>query len=982
MKENQREDEVGQGLESGSVGVVDTLNELKMTKERLGHIEARYRFILKNTSDLFVIHDPDGRIMEIHLVGNDFCGFSEKDLVGARVCDLIPERYRQEYDEYREKIMRDRDVKGSLRIETRSGNERILEYKATLVSDEMGPVMVRVIARDITESHHALKTLKKSEERYRSILDNIEEGYYEVDLTGNFIFVNDSMSRIVGFPRHEIIGCSYRKFMDAATALQIFSVFHMVFKTGKPDKGFDWEIILKDGEKRSIESSISLMKDSKGQPSGFRGILRDITHRKHAEELRKAMIRAEAQNRAKSEFLAHMSHEIRTPLNGIIGMTEIALDTDLTDEQQEVITTIYRESENLLSLINDILDFSKLESRRLELEKIPFDLKILMEDIARSFAVRAKQKDLELILYISPEMPSGLVGDPGRLRQILTNLVDNALKFTDEGEILLKVEYLEGMGTKAMVRFLVKDSGIGIPPDKQGAIFESFTQEDTSTTRKYGGTGLGLSISKRLTELMGGRIEVESERGKGSTFWFTAVFSLQEGQDTRPVQPEIDLSGLNVLVVDDNTSARSTFASYLRAWGCIPVEAASGQEALDILKDKASTDNEISLVATDSHMPLMDGFELAAHIRAVNTMKDVPIIMLTPSGSIGDGLRCSQVGIQGYLPKPIRSDELHRVITAVLKQGEANPEISSGKLITRYALAEEDSTGLHILLADDYPTNQQVGLRHLTNAGCHVDVAEDGEQALAAYKRTAYDLILMDIEMPHMDGFAATKAIRQLEKRLAGVDKSGKHIPIIAMTGHAIEGFRKKCFDAGMDDFLPKPVKRGDLIAMIKKWVPVQNALKTGLLEAADKHGMTSMSEEHTPLDRGRALEEFDGDKDFLARLLNGFVDTVRGQIPAMRKALLDGNAEIVRKEAHSINGGAANLTADDLSGRALELERLAGQGSLEGGMEALGRLEQEFQRLESYARGFQNMNRNETTDSINDRAITSQGDCILRSGG
>ena len=448
MKENQHEDEVGQGLESGSLDVIDTLSELKMNKERLGQIEAHYQFILKNTSDLFVIHDPDGRIMEINLVGNDFCGFSEKDLVGARVCDLIPKRYRQEYDEYMEKIMRDRNVKGSLRIETRNGNERIMEYKATLVSDEMGPVMVRVIAQDITESHRALKALKKSEERYRSILDNIEEGYYEVDLTGNFIFVNDSMSRIVGFPRDEIIGYSYRKFMDADTARQIFSVFHMVFKTGKPDKGFDWEIILKDGEKRSIESSISLMKDSKGQPSGFRGILRDITHRKHAEELRKAMIRAEAQNRAKSEFLAHMSHEIRTPLNGIIGMTEIALDTDLTDEQQEVITTVYRESENLLSLINDILDFSKLESRRLDLEKIPFDLKILMEDIARSFAVRAKQKDLELILYISPEMPSGIVGDPGRLRQILTNLVDNALKFTDKGEILLKVEYLEGIGAQ------------------------------------------------------------------------------------------------------------------------------------------------------------------------------------------------------------------------------------------------------------------------------------------------------------------------------------------------------------------------------------------------------------------------------------------------------------------------------------------------------------------------------------------------------
>ncbi|HVN72477.1 MAG TPA: PAS domain S-box protein, partial [Desulfomonilia bacterium] len=997
---------------------LETMNELKSTQERLKQVEERYRFILKNTSDLFILHDMDGRILDVNIVGSRLGKLSEEDLIGIKACDFIPERYRREYDEYMEKIIRDRDVQGSLRIRTLDGDENIMEYKATLISDENGTVMVQVIAQDVTERHRALKALQKSEEKYRTILDsiedgyyemdlagsltfvnykiaeisgyppdkilgvnyrdytddenarnlfktfndvfitgkplkglqwelirkdgsrvslessislirdssgkpkgfrgivrdisdtkrvetalsaseerfrdifdnvsdylffhdlegkfdfnecnarvredwslidesqtsanlkdliveryrclfpeyisrvvkngkdeglvsvkirdgsehileyknslvygqdgpvgvrgsarditdrlraenalrkseekyrsileNIEEGYYEVDLKGNFTFFNDSICRMIGYTREETVGMNYTRFMDEEYASKTYEVFHKVFKTNKPNTGSDWEIIRKDGKRGSIETSITLLRNSKGEPVGFRGIMRDTTHRKQAEELQKEMVKSEARNRAKSEFLAHMSHEIRTPLNGIIGMTEIALDTALADEQREVISTVYRESENLLSLINDILDFSKLESQRLELEHIPFDLKALMEDITRSFTFMAKQKDVELVLYISPEMPLLLLGDPGRLRQILTNLVGNALKFTNKGEVLIKVEYLEGLGSKTMARFSVKDTGIGIPRNKQGAIFESFIQVDSSTTRNYGGTGLGLSISKRLAELMGGRIGVESEQGNGSTFWFTSVFSHQEDKGVLQVSAQIDLSGLKVLVVDDNVSARSTYASYLKEWGCITVEATSGREALSILKEREGTKEPIDLVVTDSHMPLMDGFELASHIRAeLNRKTDVPIIMLTPVGSIGDGLKCSQMGIQGYLPKPVRYEELRKAINAVIKRKSGtSSDTSSFKLITRYAMAEESGTGVRILLADDYPTNQQVAQRHLTNAGYHVDVVDDGLQALEAYKRSSYDLIIMDIEMPNMDGFASTKAIREIE---------------------------------------------------------------------------------------------------------------------------------------------------------------------------------------------------------------------------
>jgi PAS domain S-box-containing protein len=921
-------------------------------------IEQRFRDIFDNVSDFLYFHDLDGNFdfNECNTkVREDWALLGDKQ-TRANLKELIVERYRELFQGYMARVLEKGKDEGLVQVKTADGQEHILEYKNSLVYGEAGPIGVRGSARDITDRLRTEKALRRSEEKYRSILESIEEGYFEVDLMGNFTFMNDSTCRIVGFPRVEIMGKSYRKFMDNDTAQRIFSVFNTVFKTGNPDKGVDWELIQKNGEKRPIESSISLMRDSKGQSIGFRGVLRDITHRKKAEELHKAMVKAEAQIRAKSEFLAHMSHEIRTPLNGVIGMTEIALDTDLTAEQRGIMTTVYRESENLLGLINDILDFSKLESERLEIENIPFDLKVLMEDISCSFAMMAKKKDLELIMYISPEMPTRLVGDPGRLRQILTNLLSNALKFTDKGEILLKVEYLEGLGPKTRARFLVKDTGIGIPQDKQGTIFESFTQADSSTTRKYGGTGLGLSISKRLTSLMDGQIGVKSRQGEGSAFWFTAVFAHQDEQGMRTVTEDVDLSGIKVLVVDDNISARSTFASYLKAWGCIPLEATSALEALDTLKDKGISGEQVNLVITDSHMPVMDGFTLAAQIRTQQTFKGIPIIMLTPSGSIGDGLRCSQSGIQGYLPKPVRNEELHRVITTVLKQGDISPVTPPTKLITRYTLAEEKrSCGMHILLADDYPTNQQVASRHLTKAGFCVDIVDDGQQALDSYKRSSYDLIIMDIEMPHMDGFTATKAIREIEERRLGdgIHRAPGHIPIIAMTGHAIEGFRERCLNAGMDDFVTKPVFRDDLISMVKKWLPARSIEEAGpgiIEKNTMRHIDSSTDEANPPLNLNRALDEFDGDKGLLMKLINGFIDIVRGQINIIRKAISDGDMDVVRSEAHSIKGGAANLTAMDLSQLALGLEKIAKTGTKDDSLDVLSRLEQEFLRLEAFA--------------------------------
>lgn len=672
--------------------------------------------------------------------------------------------------------------------------------------------------------------------------------------------------------------------------------------------------------------------------------------------MQQAMIRAEEQNRARNELLAHMSHEIRTPLNGILGMAEIALESGLSCGQEELMRTIYRESEHLLGLVNGILDFSRLESSRLEIERIPFDLKTLMEDLARSFAVHAEKKGLELILYMSPEMPTRLVGDPGRLRQILANLVGNALKFTDQGEILIEVEYGGGSKGAAQARFLVKDTGIGIPRDRQGLIFERFVQADSSTARTYGGTGLGLSITRGLARLMGGEVGVVSEEGCGSTFWVTAVFGCLEDQ-FRPALLSQDPPGdVTLLVVDDNASARSCVASYLTAWGCRVIEAASGHEALSMAKDHAASGRRVDGVLIDSHMPFMDGFELASRMRAENGLEGIPIVMLTPVGSVGDGLRCSKAGIQGYLPKPVGRDELIKVVRIVLGQGGFRPGVPPAPLVTRHSLNEMCVTGLRILLAEDYPTNRQIAARHLSCAGCRVDVVEDGLQALAAYKHAPYDLILMDVEMPNMDGFAAARAIRELEERLGRGDavSGARHTPIIAMTAHVVEGLPEKSMEAGMDDFIVKPVKRDALLAMVEKWAGTGDVPKAGGLgghaavSQGDGHGPSC---EHDPMDLARALGEFDGDRDFLKGALDGFLAAVKRQIEGMHDAVAQGKAQEVKREAHSIRGGAANLNAHCLSVCARQLEQLSVSGELRGAEEVLGRLEQELRRLEEYAR-------------------------------
>ena len=666
--------------------------------------------------------------------------------------------------------------------------------------------------RDITKRIKAEEKLRASEEQFRQLTEHIPEVFFLLAPNPpRTLYVSPAYEELWGRSPAEV-QLDFNKwleFVNPEDREQVAWFYEHSMEGAAGD--VEYRIVRPDHTTRWIRARSFPQRGVGGEVARVIGVAEDVTAWKQVQgELTSAKNLAESANVAKSEFLANMSHEIRTPMNGIIGMTDLVLDTDLTPEQAEYLHLVKTSADSLLTIINDILDFSKMEAGKLDLDSTSFDLRKSLVEVMRTLTLRAQERQLEFIFNVEPDVPALLVADPVRLRQVLVNLVGNSLKFTESGEIEVHIAVNSINGAEAILEFTVRDTGIGIPPEKQAAIFDAFAQADGSTTRRYGGTGLGLTISKKLVTMMGGRMWLESESRNGSSFHFTILAGLAQHEAPSGPPDSAALAGVKILLVDDNATNLRLLETSARSWRMKPTAVLSAKAALKMLQEDSLDASPFSLVLTDAHMPGMDGFGLVEQIRQDPRFSNVRIVILTSGGRRGDAARCRELGVSGYLSKPFDRLELRDVLCRVLT-GTTGAEAVPA-LVTRHTIREQ-STSLSILVVEDNVVNQRLIARLLDKRGHRVAIAPNGRDAVQAVEKERFDLVLMDCQMPEMDGFEATALIRKRQK------ESGRHLPIIALTAGAMQGDEERCLAAGMDYYVSKPIKLEELFSAIEKAV-------------------------------------------------------------------------------------------------------------------------------------------------------------------
>ncbi len=772
-----------------------------------------------------------------------------------------------------------------------------------------------------------------SESKYRTIIESIEDGYFEIDLDGGFTFCNDSMARMLSFSPEEGVKMRIDQSMPGQRAEAFRRSLAKVKETGQPVKSLGCVFDVRGTGRLHAEASIAPIYDARGEMIGFRGLVRDLTERIKSEALEREKQSAEAASRSKSEFLANMSHEIRTPLNSIIGMVELLRQGDLSEEQQEDLEVVHSASYALLSVINDILDFSKIEAGKLELEATVFNIRAVVEESMKIMAPKAHQKGLDLACRIAPDIPASLVGDPSRLRQVILNLLGNAVKFTDHGEIVLELSASPAGKDRIEVHLSLRDTGIGIDVEKQATIFQAFSQADSSTSRRFGGTGLGLAVSAQLVALMEGRIWVESQPQQGSTFHFTARFGgVPETQVVAETHAAKEFAGVRALVVDDHPATREFLCDLLKQMDIFPAATADADQARDLLQERAKRGIAYEVVFVDTDLADDAGLNLVRWLRAESDLPTRPVLLTTHSG-LGYRSLLAETGAVARIVKPAGIVELRRALAKALGQ-RGKPQISGEE-----EAASAFAAALHVLVAEDLPFNQRFILRLLEKWGHRVEMVVNGRQAVAAAAATAYDLILMDVQMPELDGIEATRQIREME-----ISAHRRRTPIIAMTAHAMKGDRERCLEAGMDDYVSKPIMADQLRQAIQKAVPGEGVRNpSGEIRskknqadgvATEPAAETSPAQSTRRADGARSrldfkalLEMVGGDIAFLKELIETFLTDAPERLRRIDEALGNAQTKDLGRAAHDLKGMLRNFDLKKTAAIAERLERLALKG-------------------------------------------------------
>lgn len=844
------------------------------------------------------------------------------------------------FENVRQKLEEEGYINHSYRILHADGRVRWVSANCYLVKDEDGrAVRLDRIQTDITQQKEWEERLKASEMRFRVLEENSDTITQIIDLNGNATYVSSQVESILGYTPEEKTSMQDNLAMIHPDDLPaVRQAIGRVSTEPFAKDRISYRYRHKTGHWVWVETrGCNLLHDP--VVSGIFLSIQDITARKEAEmelvrsreelemtnhaledvigQAQEMALQAQMASIAKSEFLANMSHEIRTPMNGVIGMTDLLLDTQLDDEQRRYGETISSSAGALLGLINDILDFSKIEAGKLSLDMLDFDLERLVQELCLSMALRAQEKNIELVFDMAPEVPSRVQGDPGRLRQILTNLVGNAIKFTQNGEVSIHIGKLSGEDNHVGLHIAIRDTGIGIPEEKQHLLFEKFSQVESSTTRQYGGTGLGLAISRELVTLMGGEMGVESRKGEGSTFWFTLQLKLQDQAAWIPSLPPEGLKGISCLIVDDNATNREVLRIRMNLWGMRPAEAENGPKALQMLEEAVYNKDPFPIAVLDMQMPGMDGRELGRIIRARPALADIRLIMLSSLAQRGEAAELADIGFTGVLPKPVIHQDLQALCCMALGLKEEGLP-SSGSILTRHTIRETlpsfAGSGYRILLVDDNSINRKVALGILSRLGLDADTAGDGAEALEMLEKESYDLVLMDVQMPVIDGLTATQKIRSWD-----ASHINRSIPIIAMTAYAMQGDRERCLEAGMSDYLAKPVIPHALAEVLQKWLGNRSSHEgagAGEMPSSPEHGVKVWNPE--------TLEIMTmGDLELAAGIMDDFHAAIPLHLEKMQDFLKEGDFDGMKLEAHTLKGISAQVGAEALRDAACRMETI-----------------------------------------------------------